>query len=285
MRGVPYVMRLTARADQRSDPARQIAYAKSAAEAGIAPRVWYANAAEGILITDFVESRPLGEDAGVRIAAVIRTLQTLPGWPSKMGYFEVVEGFVTRFRLAQLVPEALVLELCGRYDAAARVYPRRVMDLAVAHNDLKADNILFDGERVWLVDWESAFLNDRYVDLAVAANFFVRNDAQESDFLSAYFDRPASDYERARFYLMRQIVHTFAAAFCVTLAAGRGERFVPVTPPEEFDAFHQALIERTVDLAAADALMRYGQVHLERAVRNGRTQRFADSIALVSAAA
>jgi thiamine kinase-like enzyme len=36
---------------------------------------------------------------------------------------------------------------------------------------IKFRYINFDGERAWLVDWEAAFLNDRYFDLDVVANF------------------------------------------------------------------------------------------------------------------
>lgn len=35
---------------------------------------------------------------------------------------------------------------------------------------MKPENILFDGVRSRLVDWEAASLNDRYTDLAVVAN-------------------------------------------------------------------------------------------------------------------
>ena len=51
----------------------------------------------------------------------------------------------------------------------------------------------FDGNRIWLVDWESAFLNDRYVDLAIVANFFVKDEAQEEAYLSAYFGEPVEN--------------------------------------------------------------------------------------------
>jgi thiamine kinase-like enzyme len=43
---------------------------------------------------------------------------------------------------------------------------------------LKPENILFDGHRVWLLDWKAALVNDRYFDLAIAANFVVTNVAR-----------------------------------------------------------------------------------------------------------
>jgi hypothetical protein len=133
-----------------------------------------------------------------------------------------------------------------------------------------------------LVDWESAFLNDSYVDLAVAANFFVRDGAREDTLVNAYFERPATEYEHARFFLMRQIVHVFAAAFCTVIAAAAGERADPDAPAEDFDDFHRQLITGQVSLAGSAAQMRYAKVHLDRAIQNGRTGRFEEALALVS---
>jgi thiamine kinase-like enzyme len=66
-----------------------------------------------------------------------------------------------------------------------------------SHNDLKPENTLFDGDRVWLVDWEAAFLNDRYHDLATVENFVVTNDAEEEAHLRAYFGEPGlAEYAR-----------------------------------------------------------------------------------------
>jgi len=63
-----------------------------------------------------------------------------------------------------------------------------------SHNDLKPENVLFDGERVWLVDWEAAFLNDRYHDLAMVANFVVNNSEEEEAYLGTYFWKAPSEY-------------------------------------------------------------------------------------------
>lgn len=47
-------------------------------------------------------------------------------------------------------------ELIKQYTRIASVYPQNDEDLVSCHNGLKPENILFDMERVWLVDWEAA---------------------------------------------------------------------------------------------------------------------------------
>src|SRR5581483_9862851 len=76
-----------------------------------------------------------------------------------------LDEFLDRFQAANILPKTDNQELFTRYAQIAAVYPHET-DMASSHNDLfKPDNILFDGHRVWLVDWEAAFLNDRYADL------------------------------------------------------------------------------------------------------------------------
>ena len=94
-------------------------------------------------------------------------------------------------------------ELFQGFARIVKAYPRQDQDLVSCHNDLKPENILFDGVRPWLVDWEAASLNDRYADLGVVANFVVRNDHDEADYLGSYFGEAVSDYQSARFFLMR----------------------------------------------------------------------------------
>jgi thiamine kinase-like enzyme len=69
------------------------------------------------------------------------------------------------------------------------------------HSDLRPENVLFEGQRVWLVDWQTAFVNDRYFDLA-PANFVVANDLGEWTCLEQYFEQRPDEDQRARFFLM-----------------------------------------------------------------------------------
>jgi hypothetical protein len=54
--------------------------------------------------------------------------------------------------------------------------PRYDLEIVSRHNDLNPNDILFDGARVWIVDWEGAFAADHYVDLAALANFMTPAD-------------------------------------------------------------------------------------------------------------
>src|SRR5687768_13233919 len=62
VKGSPYLLRLTTRTDAMFDPTPQFAYMAAAAEAGIAPRIWYKSVEDRVLISDFVEAKPFPED-------------------------------------------------------------------------------------------------------------------------------------------------------------------------------------------------------------------------------
>jgi aminoglycoside phosphotransferase (APT) family kinase protein len=283
VRGNPYLLRLIMRQEALYDPTRQFTCMKTASEAGIAPRIWYANVEDRVLITDFVDAKPFPDDAAPLIALTIRTLHSLPNFPKLLNYLDTMDGLIRRFQAAKILPESVTEELFRRYAEVARVYPRNDADLVASHNDLKPQNILFDGERIWLIDWEAAFLNDPYTDLAVVANFFVKDEAHEERFLSAYFGEPAGEYRSARFYLMRQAVHMFYISMFMLLAAGSAIPIDPDMTAPDFRDFHQRLISGEVDLATAEAKLQYAKVHLNEVLRNMRTQRFKDAVSRVAA--
>ena len=121
-----------------------------------------------------------------------------------------LDGFLQKFQAASLLPKADTDEFFARYAELAAVYPYDDAERVASHNDLfKPDNILFDGDRLWLVDWEASFGNDPYADLAVVANQVVTTDEEEIAFLQQYFGAPPDDYQRARLYLMQQLSHLF----------------------------------------------------------------------------
>jgi hypothetical protein len=187
----------------------------------------------------------------------------------------------TRSNAARILPESETQELFQLYARVRDAYPRNDSDMVSCHNDLKPENVLFDGDRVWLVDWEAAFLNDRYLDLAVVANFVVTNEAQEEVYLRAYFGEAPSEYRLARFYLMRQILHmSYAAVFFWFGSSGK-----PVEPSANapaFRDFHNRIWSGEISLATAEPKLQYSKVHMIQALQNMRAPRFQDALRIVS---
>jgi thiamine kinase-like enzyme len=282
VQGNPYLLRLTMRTDAAFDPTRQFACMELAAQAGIAPRIWYKSIEDRVLISDFVEPKPLPEDMASLMPSVLRTLHSLPGFPKGMyNYLDAMDGFVKQFQAANILPASAVDDLFGQYAEIWKVYPRGEDELVASHNDLKPQNMIYDGERLWLIDWEAAFLNDRYVDLAVVANFFVRDEAQEKAYLECYFGAPTSEVQQARFYLMSILLHLFYAALLLVMASRSGIAVDPDRAVPDFRDFHQRLITGEIDLTGSDDRVDYALVHLNAMRRKLQAQRFNESMAVI----
>jgi len=182
VKGHPYLLRIGA--TTLVDPAVELASTRAGAEAGIAPRIWYADAADRVLVTDFIERAPLPDRFGLLVAATIARIHALPPWPKTHHQLDTLERFLAALREAKLRPDAD--DVFARYAELAAVYPR----------------------------------DSELADLAMAASFFADDD--ELDYLAAYFGAPPSEYQRARFFLARIANHLSYVAFLSLLAARSG---------------------------------------------------------------
>ena len=229
--------------------------------------------------TDGVRAAALPE-ALTRLPGTLRTLHSLPPFPNTGNYFDKIDRFIRG--LAKSLPESQTKVLFDIYSRVTEVYPRHdESDWVSSHNDLKPENIAFDGDRMWLVDWEAAFLNDRYLDLAVVANFAVNSEADEQAYFLAYFGEPAGEYRRARFFLMRQILHILYAMVFLPLAAAAGKAVDTKQEAPDFKHFHRRMLAGEVSLADADAKLQYGLVHLKQIQENLQTPRFREALQIV----
>jgi Ser/Thr protein kinase RdoA (MazF antagonist) len=148
------------------------------------------------------------------LTGTVKVLHAAPLFPALVNYLEGVEALMRSCQATGILP-ARALEKHRRYfNKLLKAYPdgkRARADLVSSHNDLNPGNVLFQGNKAWLVDWESAFAADRYVDLASIANFFATKDHERALMLQAYFGSGLNDYHRARLFLMQQANRIFYA--------------------------------------------------------------------------
>lgn len=284
VKGKPYMLRVVVRTDAHGDIARWYTSMKAAADAGVAPRVWYVNTEDRILITDFIEAKPLPLDtAAIKMPSILKQLHCLPPFTHRVNYPEAIAGFIQKLKTTCSLPPQLIADLSEKYQRIKNVYPLIESDQVSSHNDLKPENFLFDGENIWLVDWEAAFINDRYFDLAVVANFVVTNEKEETDFLERYFGYKVGEYELARFFAMRQLLHVSYFALFTLLGHTPGEKINVNLPVPGFRDFNNGIWNGEISLTTNDARQQYAWTHLEQLNQNLFSDRFSDSIKVIAA--
>ena len=284
--GVAYLLRLDQARDGFRDPQRAYACMRIAAAGLLAPRVRYADAEDGVAIMDFIEERPLSleycgtpDELVVEAAQTVRALHACPPFPPLVDYLDGIDALVAQFQARGLVAPAAMAELLDRYRELRARYRTDPADLVASHNDLNPRNILYDGSRLWLVDWESAFLADRYVDLACIANLFARTPAQEDLLLATYFGA-ADATRRARLQVMRQVNHLF---YGLVMANAVGDQpQARDLSGRSLEDLHEALTLGEPVLDTEAGRFGYVRARLAAAIEGMRTPQFAEALALIS---
>ncbi|HEY6901862.1 MAG TPA: phosphotransferase [Puia sp.] len=260
-----------------------------ASEAGIAPRVYYREASTGVTITEFIESRPIraafapGKLVG-ELARTIRAIHAIPSLIPGPGLRESIAGIIRSFTDMGVLKGGIVEEGLSRYEIIEKGYPWDDSEKVFSHNDINPGNLLTDGVRLWVVDWDAAFSNDRYVDLATAANFFVQTEEQELEFLQVYFDGAVDEYKRARFHVMRQVSRLIYSMLLVQVA-DRGKPAGHVLDQEmegaTLKAFGELVGAGKLSMGTYEGQLMYGKAQMNEAVRNMRLPRFTESIGML----
>ena len=77
------------------------------------------------------------------------------------------------------------------------------IDVVFGHNDLLPANLLDDGDRLWLIDWDYAGFNSPLFDLGGLASNNGLSEAQERWLLETYFDTALTDALWHRYQAMK----------------------------------------------------------------------------------
>lgn len=159
------------------DRRNEVVCQRAAHACGIAPEVVHHE--DGVLISGHLIGRTLTsadvrEPAFVpRLARVLRRLHD--PWDQLTGeilYFSTFQTIRTYTKTARELKARLPNDIESILDDTARL-SRGIAPFqpVLCHNDLLAANLIDDGERVWLVDWEYAGMGHPLFDLAgISAN-------------------------------------------------------------------------------------------------------------------
>lgn len=176
----------------------ELALSRAAQAGGFAPDVVHHE--PGVMVLKYLEAKTFGatdvRDPGnlgriIDLLARVHhglgphlTAPVLAFWP-----YQIIRTYVTRLR-NEGSEHAAAFDRILRDSKSLEVATGPV-DLVIGHNDLLAANILDDGARLWLIDWEYGGFNSPLFDLAGLAGNNDLSEAQEVAMLEQYFDAPA----------------------------------------------------------------------------------------------
>jgi thiamine kinase-like enzyme len=204
-----YVLRLAGpRTEELGiDREHELACARIAAQLDVGPEVVSVLPQGQGLVSRFVPSHPVTEEAArqpdtlARFARSLRTVHEGPAFPGHFSPFDTVRTYYAHAREKRVTFPAGIDRVLARADELERAVRGKRADRP-CHNDLLAGNLLDDGQRIWILDWEYAAMGDPMFDLG---NFAVNQGLDEAAtrvLLRAYFgqdrDEDLVDLQRMR---------------------------------------------------------------------------------------
>jgi hypothetical protein len=83
-------------------------------------------------------------------------------------------------------------------------------------------NILYDGSRLWCIDWESAYLNDPLVDLAITLDNYAQTPALENLLVRSWQTYRSENLVPERLEQVRSLTRLYYAGVFFSAAAAAG---------------------------------------------------------------
>lgn len=171
---------------------RELMTARAAHAAGFGPAIRYAE--PGIMVSAYLGAKTFGGRDVVaerrRVADLLRRFHgEMPAAVSGAAFlfwpFHVVRDYARTLEAggSRMMPHLADYRTLAQELEAAQV----PLPILFGHNDLLPANILDDGERLWLIDFEYAGFSTAMFDLAGATSNAGFSAEEAEDFLEAYF--------------------------------------------------------------------------------------------------
>lgn len=273
--GRSYVLKIAGPHDPVDGWRARTAILRAAADAGVAPAVVHVDDERRAVVSERVVDRsfiarlnqPSTRDAAIgELGATLRRVHAIP----------LPEGAAAG-RTPRAFLEYMWTGLRGfPLPAWTSDVVRRVLDESpppaerapvLSHNDPNPSNLIYDGTRLLLLDWDTAGTNDPFHDLAAVAVFLRMDDATCAQLIAAHDEAPVAASLPATFvYLRRAIAALCGAMFLhVARASGhagaRGDETFELAPT--LGDVHGSMSAGTLSARTPDGQWAYGQALLK----------------------
>lgn len=267
--GEAFVLKIVGEDEPLARWRRALSIQRLAANAGLAPRIFHEDEARRAVVSAFVADRsfpafyrdPQRHEAALALLGrMVRRVHELPP-PGE------AEPADPRRFLADTWAGLAGLALPSfAGDAVERVLeeeeaPARERARVLSHNDVNPTNLVYDGEKLLLLDWQTAGPNDPFYDLAAVSVFFRMDEETCRKLLAAYDGAPVRELPAGWTYQRRLVAALCGATF---LGLARQSGHAGATGEETLDTtlslgeFYGRLQTGALSLATAEGQWAFG---------------------------
>lgn len=269
------------------DVQTEITAAGIASDAGVGPKLFYSNLATKTLIMDYIQDthEMVRQSEGFHrlVAPQIKSWHDAKPLNRSTPFFDILRQ--DEQRLVTLKQQSTMIRAADR-----QLYHQRLQeveevlkhfqeDTRPVHHDLSPHNVLFDGSKVWLIDWETASNDFYFIDLCMFANFHIYDESLMPKFFETYYGRPATDIEVAKFHVIRPFCYAFHGFRLAFLADQK--KMPQLGSIMEYKDFQLAIRRGEFALGSPLSLFQLGVSTMNKAASMLRGEDFKRSLALL----
>jgi thiamine kinase-like enzyme len=183
-----------------------------AAAAGVSPRLIHADAATGLMVTRLVSGAvtmtPDGfkerQGACARAGVALRQLHQSAGvFPFRFELFAMIDDYLKLLAGKDVALPDGYHDVVREAESVRAALVRKPVPLAPCHCDPLCENFLDVGDRMWIVDFEYAGMNDPMWDLGDLSVEGGFNADQDESMLRAYFGAAPSAFDHGRMVIYK----------------------------------------------------------------------------------
>lgn len=265
----------------------EIYNSKIASDCGYGPMVYYSDSSQGALINEFLQGKKVSlEDlrSDTLYVTLAQLLQKIhQGKEFKNSGFDVFKRIDrdiqnNKIKCDEIIPLLDIQHLVDVIHKALLPHLARTP----CHNDLHRGNLVFLGHEFKAIDYGDASPGDPYFDIATVADAYFMDSAHDTILLTTYLKREPSPAEKAKLYLMKQIVFVkWACDRLRSLSRESLQRYGFVQIPSIRDFFQRSL-EGKVDLERNEDCLQCLKINFDVVLKNSESQEFKEAVALLT---
>lgn len=266
-----FILRVQSTATDTAAWTRQLVVLRRASAAGIAPAIVHVDESARAIVSARVQGGPLAQalgDPSLRDAAIgaligqLRAVHALDA--TGVDELDAVAYARSTWNEQRQRP-GFPSWACGLGpaldDIAASMNddPRRV----VSHNDVNPGNVLWDGRKIWLVDWEVAAVGHPYYDIATLTTFLNLDLEPGLNLLALHEGRVLDAGERTIFAALRRLVAiALGSTFLSLVPEIDGRATGPRDTAPTLGEIYSRMRAGTFDLQSADGQVAFALAFL-----------------------